>query len=124
MNYSRLMFLLLVVALRPCIAQVQTEMNGRWLMTLTPPGQNSMSLDVHAETVSDTLHLALVNHEGALPLTGAALTQNQLRFEIPSGHGLIQCTLHKKDPDTFTGICAGPMGEGATILKRAPKKEG
>lgn len=119
MTYSHFLFLLLVALLFPSIAQAQTPpMDGLWKMTLTPPEQNTMTMDVYAETVSDTLHLALLAGDDMLTLTDVALDDKQLQFKIPSGHGIVNCTLHKKDADTFTGICAGPMGEGATKLER------
>lgn len=124
MTYRCVLLLLLFLVLAPCLAQAQMKMDGNWLITLTPPGQNPMTLYVQAETVSDTLHLSLLDdHEDAVPLTGIVLEKKQLRFGIPSGHGRIQCTLHKKDEDAFTGICAGPMGEGATTLKRVVKEK-
>lgn len=118
MTPSRLLLLLLLSALCPCLAQAQTDMDGLWQITLTPPNQPTMTMDVHAETVNDSLHLALLVEEDTLTLTDVALDEKQLRFKIPSGHGIVHCTLYKKDEDTFTGICAGGMGEGATTLKR------
>ena len=122
MTTPRFLMLLFVTMLCPCLAQAQTDMDGRWKMTLTPPGQPTMTMDMHAETVSDTLHLTLLAND-TLTLTDVALDEKQLLFKIPSGHGIVNCTLYKKDADTFTGICAGPMGEGAAKLERAVEKE-
>ncbi|HMB91086.1 MAG TPA: hypothetical protein VKP65_09590 [Rhodothermales bacterium] len=118
MTCLRFLTLLFVAALCSNLAQAQTAMDGLWQITLTPPDQPAMKMKVHAETVSDTLHLVLLMEEDTLVLTDVALSEKQLRFKIPSGHGVVHCTLHKKDADTFTGICAGAMGEGATTLKR------
>lgn len=101
----------------------QSELNGRWMMTLSPPGQHALTMPMRVETVSDSLHLALIDDTSQMPLPGVLYAAKQLRFEIPSGHGTIHCTLYKKNEDTFTGICTGPMGEGATTLKRASTEQ-
>lgn len=118
MASARFLFFLLVVALSPHLAHAQADMDGLWQLTLTPPDHPSTTMNMQAETISDSLHLAILGEENTVALPGVALDEKQLQFNIPTGHGTIHCTLHKKDEDAFTGICTGGMGESATTLKR------
>lgn len=123
MSSARFLLFLLIGALSPHLAHAQADMDGLWQLTLTPPEQPTISMNVQAETISDSLHLAILGEENTVALPGVALNEKQLQFNIPTGHGTIHCMLHKKDEDAFTGICTGGMGESVTTLKRVVEKD-
>lgn len=112
--------LALLILARPATAQ--TELAGAWVMTLTPPHGQPMTLDVEASIAQDSLRLTMPTNEGdPLMLEAVTFAERRLRFVVPSGHGRITCTLYQDEREDFSGICAGPMGEGATTLRRKKK---
>ena len=112
-----LLFLILCTA--PLSTYAQASLEGAWALNMTmPEGHENMHLDVTAKSEQDSLRLHDITDRGSLSLENVAYEEEVLRFEIPTGHGTIQCTLYQEAEETFSGFCAGPMGESPTSLKR------
>lgn len=119
MTFARaLLFAALLIF--PLSAAAQADLAGAWVMALTPPGGQAMRMPVEAAVQKDSLRLTMPSHDGSagLSLEEVSMDDGTLRFVIPSGHGRIACTLYRDEKGEFSGICAGPMGEGATTLRR------
>ena len=109
-----------LLALLPLLLFLSANLEGTWDLTLTTPHGQKMEAPVVIEQTGNTLTVtAYFNREGT-KMQAVSFEENRLRFEIPTNHGTITCTLHpsENDPDTLSGLCAGGMGESITVMKR------
>ena len=115
----RLCFTLLFMLALPLSAQAQTSVDGAWMLTFMMQEGASQTMTLTAETVQDTLHLAVASDHGDRALEEVSFDDNALKFVFPTGHGSVRCTLYrKKGKVDFSGICEGSMGEIPTTMKR------
>jgi len=115
-----LFFLILLTA--SLAAQAQPALDGRWAFHLRmPDGHGEMHLTLTGKTVQDTLRLNIASDQGDLPLDNVSFRDDVLRFDMPTDHATILCTLYKQEEENFTGVCKGPIGESPTTLKRRPE---
>lgn len=120
-SYKKLAAVVLLCC--PMLAVAQSSLDGQWQIAMTPPGGSAMEFDIRVIT-ADSLQMVLQDPSGAeLALEDESLVDNKLHFVIPTGHGTVTCDLFHKEDTYYAGLCLGPMGEGATTLKRVAEKD-